>query len=77
MLVGTTAPGLLDLRSTPVEPVYPGVEIHANLIAGMLDGNIKQKPPYVLGAEVAAAVVARARHGPAPAAAYSAAGHCW
>jgi adenylate cyclase len=53
VLVGTTAPGLLDLRSTPVAPVYPGVEIHANLIAGMLDQNIKQKPPYVLGAEVA------------------------
>jgi adenylate cyclase len=32
--------------------VYAGVEIHANLIAGMLDGTIKQKPPYVLGAEV-------------------------
>ena len=51
VLVGTTAPGLLDLRSTPVDPVYPGVEVHANLIAGMLDGNIKQRPPYVLGAE--------------------------
>ena len=52
VLVGTTAPGLQDLRSTPVAPLYPGVEIHANLIVGMLDGNIKQKPPYVLGAEV-------------------------
>ena len=51
VLVGTTAPGLLDLRATPVDPVYPGVEVHANLIAGMLDGNIKQKPPYVAGAE--------------------------
>jgi adenylate cyclase len=51
VLVGTTAPGLQDLRSTPVDPVYPGVEIHANLIGGMLDGNIKQKPPYVVGAE--------------------------
>ncbi len=51
VLVGTTAKGLQDLRATPVDPVYPGVEIHANLIAGMLDGNIKQKPPYVLGAE--------------------------
>jgi len=51
-LVGTTAPGLLDLRSTPVDNVYPGVEIHANLIAGMLDKAIKQKPPYMLGAEV-------------------------
>jgi adenylate cyclase len=51
-LVGTTAPGLLDLRSTPVDSVYPGVEIHANLIAGMIDREIKQKPPYMLGAEV-------------------------
>jgi len=52
VLVGTTAPGLKDLRSTPVGVDYPGVEIHANLIAGMLDGNIKQNPPYILGAEV-------------------------
>ncbi len=51
-LVGTTAPGLLDLRSTPVDSVYPGVEVHANLIAGMLDRKIKLKPPYMLGAEV-------------------------
>jgi adenylate cyclase len=51
-LIGTTAPGLLDLRSTPVDNVFPGVEVHANLIAGMLDRNIKLKPPYMLGAEV-------------------------
>ena len=51
-LVGTTAPGLLDLRSTSVDSVYPGVEVHANLIGGMLDGSIKQKPPYIVGAEV-------------------------
>lgn len=51
-LIGTTAPGLLDLRATPVGEAYPGVEIHANLISGMLDGAIKQKPSYVLGAEV-------------------------
>jgi adenylate cyclase len=56
-LVGTTAPGLLDLRATPVGAVYPGVEVHANLIAGMLDENIKQRPPYVLGAEFTLLVV--------------------
>jgi adenylate cyclase len=50
-LVGTTAPGLLDLRATPVGAVYPGVEVHANMIAGIIDENIKQRPPYVLGAE--------------------------
>jgi adenylate cyclase len=51
-IVGTTAPGLLDHRSTPVDGVYPGVEIHANLIAGMLAHNLKQYPAYMLGAEV-------------------------
>ncbi|MBU3735448.1 MAG: adenylate/guanylate cyclase domain-containing protein, partial [Methylobacterium sp.] len=51
VLVGTTAPGLMDLRATPVESVYPGVEVHANMIAGILDQNIKDRPPYTLGAE--------------------------
>ena len=51
-LIGTTAPGLQDLRATPVDSVYPGVEIHANLIAGMLDREVKRKPLYMIGAEV-------------------------
>jgi adenylate cyclase len=51
VLVGTTAPGLFDLRATPVQENYPGVEVHANLIAGILDDAIKAKPAYVLGAE--------------------------
>lgn len=52
VLVGTTAPGLLDMRATPVNPVYPGVEIHANLISGMLEETIKLQPPYVVAAEL-------------------------
>ncbi|KAF0813970.1 Adenylate cyclase 1 [Andreprevotia sp. IGB-42] len=51
VLVGTTAPGLKDLRVTPVGETYPGVEIHANLIAGILDQNLPQRPDYLLGAE--------------------------
>ena len=46
VLIGTTAPGLLDLRTTPVGKAYPGVEIHANLIGGILDGSIKQTPVW-------------------------------
>jgi len=57
-LVGASAPGLLDLRSTPVGSVYPGVEIHANMIAAMLDGNFKHKPAYMLGAEVVLLLIA-------------------
>jgi adenylate cyclase len=52
VLIGTSASGLLDLRSTPAGEAFPGVEIHANMIAGILDQNIKQKPAYVKGAEV-------------------------
>jgi adenylate cyclase len=46
VLVGTSAHGLHDLRSTPVESVFPGVEIHANLIAGMLGGTLKERPAF-------------------------------
>jgi adenylate cyclase len=52
ILVGTTAPGLLDMRATPVSEVYPGVEVHANMISGILDQNLKERPAYMLGAEV-------------------------
>jgi adenylate cyclase len=51
-LVGTSAPGLLDLRATPVDGSFPGVEIHANLIAGMVDGSIRQTPKYAYGADI-------------------------
>jgi len=51
ILLGTTAPGLMDLRATPVQNIYPGVEIHANMIAGILDNNIKERPAYTMGAE--------------------------
>ena len=53
VLVGTTAPGLMDLRSTPVSAVYAGVEIHANMIAGILDSKIMHAPTYARGAELA------------------------
>ena len=52
ILVGTTAPGLMDMRATPVSEVYPGVEVHANMISGILDQNLKEQPAYMLGAEV-------------------------
>ena len=50
-LVGATAAGLLDLRATPVQADYPGVEVHANMIAGILDATIKSHPTHTRGAE--------------------------
>lgn len=52
ILVGTSAPGLMDMRATPVDEVYPGVEVHANMISGILNQSIKSSPPYIMGAEV-------------------------
>ena len=49
IIVGTSAAGLKDLRSTPVSENLPGVEIHANLVAGILDQSIRHRPPEVLG----------------------------
>lgn len=49
VLVGTTAPGLQDLRVTPVGEAYPGVETHANLISGLLDNKIPIRPDWSLG----------------------------
>jgi adenylate cyclase len=50
-LFGTSAAGLQDLRTTPLEPAYPGVEIHANIIQGILDQRIMHQPGYTQGFE--------------------------
>jgi adenylate cyclase len=57
VLLGSTAPGLLDLRVTPVGQAYPGVETHANLIAALLDGDLAVKPDYALGYELVVLVL--------------------
>lgn len=46
VLVGTTALGLTDLRATPVNPSFPGVETHASLISGALDADLKTRPSH-------------------------------
>ncbi len=51
VIVGTTTQGLFDLRTTPVGKEYPGVEVHANMIAGILDQSIKKRPAFTQGAE--------------------------
>ena len=51
-LVGTSAPGLMDLRVSPIDAVYPGVEAHANLVAGILDEKLKRDPAYVDGLQL-------------------------
>ena len=45
VFVGTSAVGLGDLRSTPVGLTYPGVEIHANVLEGLLAPEILPRQP--------------------------------
>ncbi len=52
VLVGATAPGLEDLRSTPFGSIYPGVEVHANVVSGILDGSFRWEPAYTAAAEM-------------------------
>lgn len=44
-LVGTSATGLLDLRSTPLNSVLPGVEVHANILENIIFKNQLTRPP--------------------------------
>jgi adenylate cyclase len=48
ILLGTTAPGMADLRVTPVGEAFPGVEVHANVISGLLDDKIPEIPAFTL-----------------------------
>jgi adenylate cyclase len=57
VLVGTTAPGLQDLRATPVNKEYPGVEVHANVIKSILDKHYKTHPDYASGIEYMQVIV--------------------
>ncbi|SNS99531.1 adenylate cyclase [Noviherbaspirillum humi] len=45
-ILGTSAPGLRDQRATPVSEIFPGMEVHANLVSAMLDGAVKERPAY-------------------------------
>jgi adenylate cyclase len=51
-LVGATAPGMEDLRTTPFGSIYPGVEIHANVVAGILDSSFRWEPAYTAALEM-------------------------
>jgi adenylate cyclase len=51
ILVGTSAPGLLDLRATPLDASVPGIDIHAQVIEHLLTGQFLERPDYALALE--------------------------
>jgi adenylate cyclase len=46
VLLGTSAMGLGDLRATPLATQFPGVEVHASVIQGLLSGDIPYRPGW-------------------------------
>lgn len=57
VLVGTSAGGLNDIKTTPVSRAMPGVEIHAQVLESVLSGAVISQPNYALGVELLAALV--------------------
>jgi adenylate cyclase len=57
VLVGTSAVGLLDVKTTPVEAVMPGVEVHAQILESALGGAMLFEPNYAIVIELAVALV--------------------
>jgi adenylate cyclase len=58
VLVGTSVPGLVDLRPTPLDATVPGVEIHGQAIENVLAGSALVRPDYALAVEEAIVLAA-------------------
>jgi adenylate cyclase len=53
ILVGTSAPGLMDLRATPIDSSIPGFEVHAQALEHILRGGTITRPDYAVAIETA------------------------
>jgi len=57
VLIGTSAIGLLDLKTTPLDATIPGVEVHAQILESVLSKSSLVNPNYAIGAELVIAVL--------------------
>src|SRR5262245_37137732 len=57
VLIGTSAVGLLDSKTTPIDPVMPGVEVHAQVLESVLTQSVLTSPNYAIGVELIAALL--------------------
>jgi CHASE2 domain-containing sensor protein len=51
IFVGTSASGLKELRATPFDPVFPGVEVHATVVDNILKKDFIFRPKWAAGLE--------------------------
>jgi adenylate cyclase len=54
VLIGASAAALQDVRATPLSAAMPGVEIHAQLMEQMINGQFLLRPGWAPGAELLA-----------------------
>jgi adenylate cyclase len=57
VLIGPSAIGLNDIKTTPVSPSMPGVEVHAQVLESALTGALLRLPSWGVSAEFCAALV--------------------
>ncbi len=57
VLVGASAAGLRDIRSTPLEASVPGVEVHAQLLESIIGDTLLNRPEWADAAELGALAV--------------------
>ena len=57
ILIGTSSVGLNDIKTTPVSPAMPGVEIHAQVLESALTGAVVSQPSYGISFEFLAALL--------------------
>ena len=57
VLVGTSAIGLFDIKTTPVDAAMPGVEVHAQILESVLTKAQLAPVPDAIGAEIVIAVL--------------------
>ncbi len=53
VLVGLTGSGLTDMRTTPLGELVPGIEIQAQVIETIFEGNFLRRPTWLIWAETA------------------------
>jgi adenylate cyclase len=57
VFLGTSASGLKEFRSTPTDPIYPGVEVHATVVDNYIRSDFLVRPFYARGFEVLLALI--------------------
>jgi adenylate cyclase len=48
VFVGTSASGLKELKSTPFDPVFPGVEVHATVVDNIVKKDFLSRPKWAV-----------------------------